>query len=117
MKDGDGPAERAALLRRVADVLLNADGDLDRPLRVGAFSHAAAAAGHGVAVEAPLPEPLAAFVEKVTRHAYKVVDGDVDALRQAGFSDDAILEAVLATALGAGVARFEIGLDAIAGRR
>jgi alkylhydroperoxidase family enzyme len=56
-------------------------------------------------------------VDKVTRNAYKVVDDDIERLRQAGFSDDAILEAVLATAVGAGVARFEIGLDAIAGRR
>jgi hypothetical protein len=114
----DGPADaRVALLRRVADTLLNAEGELDPGLRAAAFAHAVAAAGRPAPAEQPVPQPLGAFVDKVTRHAYKVVDADVDRLRQAGLSDDAILEAVLATAVGAGVARFEIGLDAIAGRR
>lgn len=35
--------------------------------------------------------PLA---EKITRHAYKVTDGDIEALRVAGWSDEKILEAV-----------------------
>ena len=117
--NGAATGDRAVLLRRAADVLLNTDGQLDPATRAAAFGHALAATGRpapGPAV-LPLPEPLAAFVDKVTRNAYKVVDADVDRLRQAGFSDDAILEAVLATALGAGVGRLEIGLAAIAGRR
>jgi alkylhydroperoxidase family enzyme len=114
----DGVADdRMALLRTVADTLLHADGHLDRSMRAAAFAHAVAATGRPAPAAQPLPDPLAAFVDKVTRNAYKVVDDDIERLRQAGFSDDAILEAVLATAVGAGVARFEIGLDAIAGRR
>lgn len=35
--------------------------------------------------------PLA---EKITRHAYKVTDDDVESLRRAGWSDEAVLEAV-----------------------
>lgn len=121
MADNDDGRDRAALLQAVADAVLNADGALDPALRAAAFAHAfataVAATGRAAQPAQPLPEPLAAFVDKVTRHAYKVVDADVDALRQAGFGDDAILETVLATAVGAGVSRFEIGLDAIAGRR
>ena len=117
MDGGSQLAHRAALLRRVADTLLDADGELDPGLRAAAFAHAVAATGRPAPPAQPLPEPLATFVDKVTRNAYKVVDADVEVLRRAGFSDDAILEAVLATAVGAGVSRFEIGLDAIAGRR
>jgi alkylhydroperoxidase family enzyme len=110
--------ERIILLRRVAETLLDADdGALDDRLRAAAYAHAVAAAGRAARAAEPLPEPLGAFVDKVTRSAYKVVGRDVDGLRQAGFGDDAILEAVLAAAVGAGVARFEIGLDALAGRR
>jgi alkylhydroperoxidase family enzyme len=35
--------------------------------------------------------PLA---EKITRHAYKVTDGDIEMLRDGGWSDEKILEAV-----------------------
>jgi alkylhydroperoxidase family enzyme len=46
-----------------------------------------------------------AYVDKVRRHAYKVTDADVDALRAAGWSDDAIFELTVATALGAALSR------------
>jgi hypothetical protein len=41
----------------------------------------------------------------VRRHAYKVTDADVDALHTAGWSDDAIFELTVATALGAALSR------------
>ena len=100
----------------VAADLLEGEGDLPPELRAAAFAHASAAAGWPVPDAAPLAEPLAGFVEKVTAEAYKITDADVDALRQAGYSEDAILEAILATAVGAGMARLEIGLNALARR-
>jgi len=42
------------------------------------------------------PEELASLLDKVRRHAYRIVDRDV-----AGLGDDVVLEAVLAAALGA----------------
>ncbi len=110
--------DRLALLQRVADDLLAASGDLDPHLRAAAFAQASAAAGHPVdGAAAPLPEPLAGFVAKVTTEAYRIGDADITRLRDAGYSEDAILEAVLATAVGAGLSRFEIGLTALAGER
>jgi hypothetical protein len=100
--------ERVAVLRAVPAALLAADGDLDPAVRRAAFEH-----GGGRPNDTPLPEPLGRFVDKVTSEAYKVVDGDADELRAAGYSEDAILEAVLATAMGAGLARLEIGLAAL----
>jgi alkylhydroperoxidase family enzyme len=34
------------------------------------------------------------LAEKITRHAYKVTDEDVDAVREAGWSDEEVLEAI-----------------------
>lgn len=104
---------RTDLVRDVAQMLLSSEGDLPIDLRAAAFAHASAASGRPVPNTSPLSEPLARLVEKVTTEAYRIVDADIDAVRAAGYSDDAILEAVLATAAGAGLSRLEIGLDAI----
>jgi alkylhydroperoxidase family enzyme len=56
----------------------------------------------------PLPEPAQRYVDKVHRHAYRVVDGDVEALRDAGWSDEAIFELTVAAAVGAGLRRLEL---------
>ena len=61
------------------------------------------------------PEPLGSYLEKVRRHAYKVVDRDVEALREAGWSEDALFEATIATAVGEGLRRLDAGLAALAG--
>jgi len=34
------------------------------------------------------------LAEKITRHAYKVTDEDIDAVREAGWGDEEILEAI-----------------------
>ena len=60
-----------------------------------------------------LPDDLRPYVEKVTRNAYKVTDGDVDRLREAGYSEDAIFELTLAAALGAARSRLDAGLRAM----
>ena len=61
------------------------------------------------------PEDLAEYLEKVSKHAYKVVDRDIDRLRDLGYSEDAIFEATVAAALGAARHRLERGLAAIEG--
>ena len=47
----------------------------------------------------------------MTHHAWRCTDEDVAALKTAGYSEDQILEATLAAALGASLARFELGLS------
>jgi len=59
------------------------------------------------------PDELAPYLDKVTRHAYKVTDDDVARLRAAGYDEDAIFEATLAAALGAARTRLERGLAAL----
>jgi alkylhydroperoxidase family enzyme len=62
-----------------------------------------------------LPEELAAYVKTVALHAYRVTDEQIEALRLAGYSDEALFEITISAALGAGMARFEEGLDALKG--
>jgi hypothetical protein len=40
------------------------------------------------------------YLAKVRQHAYRVVDADLEALTDAGLSDDAIFEVTTAAALG-----------------
>lgn len=57
-----------------------------------------------------MPVELRAYVDKVALHAYRVSDEDVEALKRAGHSEDAIFEITAAAALGAAIVRLERGL-------
>lgn len=57
-----------------------------------------------------LPPDLRAYVETVAKHAYRVTDEDVEALKRAGHSEDALFEITAAAALGAAIMRLERGL-------
>jgi alkylhydroperoxidase family enzyme len=63
--------------------------------------------------EREAPAELAPYLEKVRRHAYKVTDEDVQALKEAGFSDDVIFEQTVSVAVAAGLLRLEAGLGAL----
>jgi alkylhydroperoxidase family enzyme len=56
------------------------------------------------------PAVAAAYLEKVRLRAYRVTDGDVEALLASGLSEDEIFEATVAAAVAAGLARFDAGL-------
>jgi hypothetical protein len=87
--------------RRLEHAILASRGALDASVRE------ALAAGQEI------PEPMAIYVDKVTRHAYRVTDDDVQALLAAGYSQDQIFEATLSVALGAAQARLQTGLEAL----
>jgi alkylhydroperoxidase family enzyme len=58
--------------------------------------------------EAPLE--LASYLDKVRLNAYKVTDQDVQALKDAGFSEDVIFEQTVSVAVAAGLKRLEAAL-------
>ena len=64
---------------------------------------------------ADVPLELATFVDRIAQQAYEVTDDDVRALRQAGYSEQAIFEITASAAVGAGLARLERGLAALGG--
>ncbi len=92
----------APLMQAIRDAVLGARGTLEAAVRRAAFT-----CGN-------LPQPLGAFVEKVHRHAYRITDEDVAALKAAGYDDDAIFEAAVCAAVGAGAHRLERALSVIA---
>jgi alkylhydroperoxidase family enzyme len=85
------------------DAVLGDDGSLPHETRL------ALATGRDV------PPELRPYADKVARHAYRVTDGDLEALRSAGYDDDAIFELTVAVALGVGLHRRDVGLAAIDG--
>jgi alkylhydroperoxidase family enzyme len=90
--------ERDAIRRELEASVLDGEGQTPAALR-------RAAAGRGGEV----PEELRALVEKIRRHAYRVTDEDVAALK-ARYSDDQLFELVAAAAVGAAFARLDRAL-------
>jgi alkylhydroperoxidase family enzyme len=54
-----------------------------------------------------VPDALVGFVDLVARDAPGIADADVDAVKAAGFDEEAVFEAIVAAALGASLARLE----------
>jgi hypothetical protein len=95
------PDPHATNMKRMVEAVLAGPGSLDADTRRAA------------AQMADVPEALRSYLDKVARHAYKVTDEDVEALRTAGYSEDQIFEATVSCALGAGLRRLDAGLGAI----
>lgn len=110
----------AHLARAVRDSVLAGPGVTTAALRQAVHSRAtgsirseATAPARGAAVPAEVPAELERLVDTVTERAYEVTDQDVDELRRAGYSEDAIFEITVSVALGAGLSRLERGLAAL----
>ncbi len=91
--------DHGALKEATAAAVLHGPGEAPRALR------------EAVARGEP-PEDLREIVEKIRRHAYRVTDEDVAALR-ARYSEDQIFEIVVAAAFGAADERLRAGLRAL----
>ena len=90
--------DNVAELRRA---VLETPGAASPDVRRAAFT------GSGV------PEIWTAYVDNVREASYRVTGAEVDALRTAGASEDAILEVTLAAAVGAAQRRLDAGLRAL----
>jgi hypothetical protein len=54
-----------------------------------------------------LAGPESALIEKVAKSSYKVTDGDINAVKKAGLSEDQILELVICAASGQATRQYE----------
>jgi len=62
-----------------------------------------------------LPETVRNYVKNVVLYAYKATDADVQQLKDAGYSEDAIFEITVTAAVGAGLHRLNTGLALLRG--
>jgi hypothetical protein len=103
---------------RLLQAVLQSTGDTSPALREAIRSQAAAVGEQDAApAREALPPAIDEYVNKVARRAFATTDADVQTLKTAGHSEDAILEMTLSAALGAGLARLEIGMRALKGLR
>ena len=56
------------------------------------------------------PVDLGPYLDKIRQHAYTITDDDVQALKDAGHSEDEIFEHTVSAAAAAGLERLEAGL-------
>jgi len=107
--------QHAANTRRLVEAVLSGPGETDLTLRYAVEAFANEKGRHPDKQADKFPVELTAYVNKVALYAYKATDEDIEALRQAGYSEDAIFEITLSSALGAGMARLERGLAVLKG--
>jgi hypothetical protein len=78
--------------------------------RDGRASHAQRRA---VFDNAGLAEPLIILIDKVAKHAYKVTDEDIAAVRASGLSEDQIFEVVVCAAIGRARRQYDTALASL----
>jgi alkylhydroperoxidase family enzyme len=108
------PSDAADAL--VASVLGPA-GVCDAAWRAGAYERARAISRGAdeaeVSVIGTLPDLLAQLVDDVARAPQRITDEQFEALYAAGYDADVLYEVTVAAAVGAGVERRTIGMEAI----
>ncbi len=104
-----------AWIERLRQSVLTGRGTTAAALRQVVEERAASAGGRQGGPAGSIPADLMELVDKVIHHAWRITDEDVQRLKRAGYSEDAIFELTIAAALGAGMGRLERGLAALAG--
>jgi hypothetical protein len=86
----------------VLDTVLGPTGKATQAARKAAFANA------------DVPEPVRALVDKVAKHAYKVIDEDIAAAKAQGVTEDQLFELVVCAAIGQASRQYEGALAALA---
>jgi hypothetical protein len=94
--------EIAQLHRELVTRVLEGNGEAAAELRRAAFD------------DAGLSEPIRTLIEKVAKHAYRVTDEDIGAVRAAGLSENQIFEIVICAAIGQASRQYANALAALA---
>jgi len=66
-----------------------------------------------VAATAPAPPEMTEYLDKVRDRAYAVTDRDIEELKEAGLSEDAIFEQTVAVAIAEGLRRLDLANEVI----
>jgi hypothetical protein len=104
-----------ALSQQLIDAILTTPGETDPTLRSAIEEQSAQWSTSSPQKVERVPAELTTYVKKVALYAYKTTEEDIEALRRAGYDEDALFEITLSAALGAGMTRLERGLAALKG--
>lgn len=107
----------AIATQRMIDGTLTCPGDTDPTLRRWVQDLATELVSGSSTQTAHGPSELVPYIKKVALHSYKITDGDIEALRQHGYSEEAIFEITVCAAYGAAMVVLECGLAALKGER
>jgi hypothetical protein len=88
---------RKALVARI----LQGDGKASHAQRRAAFDNTG------------LADPLRTLIDKVAKHAYRVIDEDIAAATASGLSEDQIFEMVVCAAIGEATRQYDTALAAL----
>lgn len=108
----------AQATQMMSEAVVTSEGTTTPELRQSIQAYTAALSTHSAqadAIAATLPTELLTYLKKIALYAYKVTDENIEELKQAGYSEDALFEITLSGALGAGMARLQHGLQALKG--
>ena len=103
-------------VQKAIDALFSSPAVCTPMLRQAVEAYAARLGG-GNREAQEIPADLQDYVLKVALYAYKITDEDIQRLKEAGYSEDAIFEITLCASVGAGLARLEHGITALKGGR
>ena len=103
----------AVYAQHLTEAVLTNAGYTDPAIRQAVEALSAQPSGYPSTQADVVPPELISYVKKVALYAYKTTDEDIQSLRRAGYSEDAIFEITVSAALGAGMARLERGLAAL----
>jgi hypothetical protein len=116
IEDGQTVAFEGRMPQKVVDWIATVEageGTADPALRVAIMNRAANWTGGRPRKEFAVPKVVAEFTDTVTRNAVEVTDDHITGMKDAGYSELEIFEFTFAAATGAGLARLEIGWDAL----
>ena len=106
-QDDDGQI-RPTELSRARTQLLTAPGKTSLALRQAVESYAVRQRGGEPRPHTEkVPRPLLRYAKKLASYAFKITDEDMEALREAGYEDEAIYELTVAGAFGAALVGVE----------
>ncbi len=98
-------------IEKLVHAVLTSEGDSTQDTRQAIEAYVAKQVGANRDAEGVIMDDLVSYVDKISKHAYKMTDKDVAELKAKGYSEDEIFEITVSAALGAGLARVEHSLN------
>ena len=100
-----------AYIEKLKQATLFGRGETDASLRQTVAHYAQSISNNQIPEDGRIASDLIPYLNTVVLHAYKVTDATIEQLKANGHSEDEIYEITISAALGAGLARYEKGME------